>query len=471
MSDVTSSLDATQSGEGNPSESDSGNERGIALCLSGGGFRATLFHLGAVRRLNEFGMLSKLDVITSVSGGSILNGVLATRWPRLMISAGGVITNFEEEIARPVRAFCGTDIRTPLLLGTRLNPVNWPMLLRDFFSVSANYLAESYEALYQRKRLFDIPAPAAGTPRFVFCATNMGTGACWHFHGGPQGRMGDFYTGYCDSADVSVSEAVAASSAFTPGFSALRLRLGKQCNLSRIDPWGRERPRSTKRAGEGDGSGRGTPILTDGGVYDNLGVEPVWERYSLLVSDAGRPFASVSASSQFFTTRLQRAINIGLEQVGAVRKRWLVNEFVSGRQQGALWAINTLLDDFPVPNTQGYSLAASMLLHQIRTDLNSFTEGEIASLENHGYSMADAAIRSRCASLCPNTSAPFHWPHPNWSDGAKTCIALAKSGQRNLIGDIAKLLFVPGPAEIFGLCRKVKVDLSGRDGGENAHEN
>ena len=45
---------------------------GTALCLSGGGFRATLFHLGALRRLNETGVLAKLDTVSSVSGGSIM---------------------------------------------------------------------------------------------------------------------------------------------------------------------------------------------------------------------------------------------------------------------------------------------------------------------------------------------------------------------------------------------------------------
>src|SRR5437762_9214975 len=117
MTDVKRSASDRESGEPNCSDAPPGTNAGLALCLSGGGFRATLFHLGAVRRLNECGMLAQLDVITSVSGGSILNGVLATRWPRLSIDAGGVITNFEDEIAQPVRAFCGTDIRTPLLLG------------------------------------------------------------------------------------------------------------------------------------------------------------------------------------------------------------------------------------------------------------------------------------------------------------------------------------------------------------------
>src|SRR5262245_31835308 len=55
--------------------------RGIALCLSGGGFRAALFHLGAIRRLDELGVLSRLETISSVSGGSILAAFLADRAP------------------------------------------------------------------------------------------------------------------------------------------------------------------------------------------------------------------------------------------------------------------------------------------------------------------------------------------------------------------------------------------------------
>lgn len=55
--------------------------QGMAICLSGGGFRATLFHLGALRRLNQLGLLSQISTFSSVSGGSILNGVLATRFP------------------------------------------------------------------------------------------------------------------------------------------------------------------------------------------------------------------------------------------------------------------------------------------------------------------------------------------------------------------------------------------------------
>jgi len=58
---------------------------GVALCLSGGGYRAMLFHLGAVWRLNELGYLdpAKLKRVSSVSGGSLTAGVLALHWKAL----------------------------------------------------------------------------------------------------------------------------------------------------------------------------------------------------------------------------------------------------------------------------------------------------------------------------------------------------------------------------------------------------
>ena len=76
-------------------------ELGVGLALSGGGFRATLFHLGSLWRLNELGWLPKLTRITSVSGGSITAGVLGYRWKRLNFDDSGIATNFIEEIAVP----------------------------------------------------------------------------------------------------------------------------------------------------------------------------------------------------------------------------------------------------------------------------------------------------------------------------------------------------------------------------------
>src|SRR5208337_434019 len=80
----------------------------IGLCISGGGYRATLLHLGAIRRLNEFGILPKLTTVSSVSGGSILNGFLASR---LDTPLSNGITDFDKSTSKKVRQFCGLDVR------------------------------------------------------------------------------------------------------------------------------------------------------------------------------------------------------------------------------------------------------------------------------------------------------------------------------------------------------------------------
>src|SRR5437867_2873492 len=95
----------------------------LAVCLSGGGYRAAIFHLGALRRLNEIGVLSKIDTITSVSGGSIVAAHLATHvrpWP----SPGTVFVDWDERVEVPFHRFVQQNIRTwPVLM--RCLPWNW----------------------------------------------------------------------------------------------------------------------------------------------------------------------------------------------------------------------------------------------------------------------------------------------------------------------------------------------------------
>src|ERR1043166_9728534 len=77
-------------------------EDGIALCLSGGGYRAMLFHAGVLWHLNEAKLLPRIKRISSVSGGSITSGVLALNWPRLE-AAGFTTEAFAAEIVAPIR--------------------------------------------------------------------------------------------------------------------------------------------------------------------------------------------------------------------------------------------------------------------------------------------------------------------------------------------------------------------------------
>src|SRR5688572_24600705 len=83
---------------GSPFDDGRSSELGTALCLSGGGYRAMLFHVGALWRLNEWGYLPKLARVSSVSGGSITAGVLGLKWPRLAFDAQGVGRTFNEEV-------------------------------------------------------------------------------------------------------------------------------------------------------------------------------------------------------------------------------------------------------------------------------------------------------------------------------------------------------------------------------------
>src|SRR6266481_8105820 len=65
-----------------------GSEDRVALSLSGGGYRAMVFHVGALYRLNEIGLLGKLARISSVSGGSITAGLLGLLWSKLQFNDG-----------------------------------------------------------------------------------------------------------------------------------------------------------------------------------------------------------------------------------------------------------------------------------------------------------------------------------------------------------------------------------------------
>ena len=67
-----------------------------------------------------------------------------------------------------------------------------------------------------------------------------------------------------------------------------------------------------------------------------------------------------------------------------------------------------------------------------------FTAGEIGCLENHGYSLADAAVRSRAPTLCSATPGDFRWPQPEWSSRADFVGALARSHTRRIFRDAVR---------------------------------
>jgi NTE family protein len=95
-----------------PGEARPEPEEGIALCLSGGGYRAMPFHLGALWRLNELGYLPRLARVSSVSGGSITAGVLAKNWAQLDFDGTGVA----QALCQPIRELAERTINFWVIL-------------------------------------------------------------------------------------------------------------------------------------------------------------------------------------------------------------------------------------------------------------------------------------------------------------------------------------------------------------------
>jgi NTE family protein len=262
----------------------------VGLSLSGGGFRATLFHLGAIRRLNEFGILPKITTISSVSGGSILNGFLASRLSAPLSSG---INDFDKAASKPVREFCSLDIRRWLALEAVVPGTH-----------NSDGLAKQYDRhLTLGKKLSDIPSG----PIHVFCTTNLAYGVNWMFK---KKQCGDYQAGFQDTpTDWAVSTAVAASSCFPPVFKPMHLNLDpKKLTGGRVPP----SPQRDKCIRE--------ITFSDGGVYDNLGLEPIWKDHEIvLCSDGGALFPHGGDTG--FLWEISRFITIPENQALAVRRR------------------------------------------------------------------------------------------------------------------------------------------------------
>ena len=224
-------------------------------------------------------------------------------------------------------------------------------------------------------------------PRFVFCATDMAFGASFIFD---RDRVGSYLAGYAPPEGFTLAQAVAASACFPPLFGPMRI----------------------DRAAERFKGGRAPGVsadarrqilndlrVTDGGVYDNMGLEPVWKSHRVvLVSDAGGLMDAEADNS--WTWRIKRYQSIQECQARGVRKRFLISGFTQGTIKGAYIGVSGSTARYAGARVPGYSKTfASDVIANIRTDLDAFSEVEQAVLMNHGYALIDAAIRTHAPEL------------------------------------------------------------------------
>ncbi len=354
---------------------------GVGLCLSGGGYRAMLFHAGAFVRMNEAGLLSRLDRVSSVSGGSIAAGALGLEWSRLAWE-GGVATNLDDLVTAPLIALAGHTIDVPsVVVGL------WPG------RIGRQAASRLRRRLFGDATLQSLPEDGDG-PRFVITATNLSNGTLWRFS---RPYMRDYLTPEIPEPTVPLADAVAASAAFPPVLSPFILHPRRFAGPD-IDP--------------------GVPeqvTLTDGGVYDNLGVEPVWKRCAtVFVSDGGGPFEVLASPRKDWMSGTVRLLKVVDVQVRRLRRHQVLDGLTRGRRKGAYWGISSLRADFAAPDKLPWTDAATNRLALRPTRLGKMPMLTRRRLVNWGYAAADAALRTY---YDPTMPAATGWPFPKEAVG------------------------------------------------------
>lgn len=364
MSDATAPV--TESAE------DRTLEDGIGIALSGGGYRATLFHAGGFLRLMETGLLKQASRISSVSGGSITSAKVALEWGNLTNRAA-----FLKHVVDPVRRLTSKTIDVPSVITGLLLPG----------SVADRVAAEYREYLFGDATLQDLP----DEPRFIINATNVETGSLWRFS---KPYMRDWQVGRVDHPTVSLADAVTASSAFPPVLSPYVLRIGPD-DFTHVE------------TGVGDEMLEDI-TLTDGGVYDNLGLETVYKRYkTLLVADAGGALAPDGSPPGDWARHAKRVLDIIHGQVSSVRIRQLIHAYRSGERKGAYWGIRTDIARYGLPDALPAPFDRTTALALTATRLKRLPNDVQERLINWGYAACDASVRANYQSLSPAPSLPY----------------------------------------------------------------
>ncbi|HKG24472.1 MAG TPA: patatin-like phospholipase family protein [Thermomicrobiales bacterium] len=394
-----------------------GERRGVALCLSGGGYRAALFHLGAMRRLNELGILSSVDTIASVSGGSIAAAFIAAHaveHPEFWQEPGSVLADWETGVAEPLRKLMGTNIRTGAILA-RFRPNNW-------FNPNAGN--DSLAARLGSDAILRPVSELPPRPRFIFCATNLRLRSQWVVDSGAN-HVGDDKIGYISPipAEWTIARAAATSSCFPIAFVARRVECVPESLLN-----------GTYHEDDRDDIARRIE-LTDGGIYDNLALEPVWRTHEVVLASDGGPSFKATPDLGPLWPGLRYVVTL-LEQATEVRQRWLISNLLRGDLAGAYWSMSSLPRHYEQPSavpTYSDDLIKDVI-SQFRIDFDACSDVEIGALENHGYAMTELAIQHHARQLIRRPNASPSIPYPQYMDAGFVASEMARSSRNSLLG-------------------------------------
>jgi NTE family protein len=244
--------------------------------------------------------------------------------------------------------------------------------------------------LFHGASLQDLP----DAPRFVINATNLETGSLWRFM---KPYMRDYRVGEIRNPKIALADAVTASSAFPPVLSPFTVDVDED-DFSHVEA-------GVDRAFLRDIS------LTDGGVYDNLGLETVYKRYrTLLVSDAGGALAADPSPPSDWARHAKRVLDVIHGQVSSVRTRQLIEAFEAGARTGAYWGVRTDASSYGVDLALPAPVQRTADLARLPTRLKRLGDDLQERLINWGYVACDAALRSRWPDAPPEPKALPPYP-------------------------------------------------------------
>lgn len=361
----------------------------IALALSGGGFRATVFHLGVLARLAAEDRLEEATLLSTVSGGSLAIGLVFAlnkyRWPTSVEYAQQVLP-----AAR--RLLTGVDLQRALVLRgitrfwtahqTRADDLSF--LLQKHWGIAAS--------------LRDLPEQ----PRWMINATCYETGKNWRFE---RFRMGDYAFGYSRETDLPLSDALAASAGFPGAIGALSLATQGRSWYRYVDQDAGGPARTTAPSNP--------PFqrvhLWDGGVYDNHGLEGLhdfihgWREDVdfLMVSDgAGR--SQPEGYRPGVRALLRIITGIMMDQIRSLRARAIMERLINHQDRGVfLQTGNTCryVLDSAGKGAQAATLCPACLSEEeaeraanMPTVIRKLTEDEYERLFRHGFEVADYTL-------------------------------------------------------------------------------
>lgn len=392
------------------------SEMKLGLALSGGGFRAALYHIGVMAQLARRQILPHVNTISAVSGGSILAAYYVLRLERELVEHGGALDPMDYvSLMHELELEFLQAVQKNMRMRTFANPLKNLKMIRPSYSRS-DRMGELLDRYFFEPALTGAPGSRTSKieirclggiedkrgsrfPRLVLNATSLNTGHAWRFDGT---TMGESTPANEDEWDFNRSALFAAAPTYEQmTLKRGRISIGKAVAASAAVP-GMFQPLQVTHLYE-------DPVqLVDGGVFDNQGIDALIDGgcTHVIVSDAGGQMLDVKRAPSWFlgaalrssAVQYGRVRELGLERARSrygPKRLALIHTRRGVRPSSRPWRNKEgTLEGIPSAQQRPdehspVHAAVQELLANIRTDLDVFNDVEGRSLMLSGYLLAD----------------------------------------------------------------------------------